>query len=115
VGLRKKMRGHWTKKKRSEKRKIILSEKRKKISPNIRCKPNKGRKQKQKSQLRVTMVGMKGISWNCKGLAKEGKFEFLRELINKENADFICLQETNKKIQSKLTGDIEWLKKIRMV
>lgn len=46
------------------------------------------------------MVRMKGISWNCKGRAKEGKFEFLRELINKENDDFICLQETNKKIFS---------------
>lgn len=48
------------------------------------------------------MVRMKGISWNCKGLAKEGKFEFLRELIHKENDDFICLQETNKKYSVKI-------------
>lgn len=60
-----------------------------------------GRNKKTK-QLRTTMVGMKGISQNCQGLVKEGKYEFLRDLINKENADFICLQETNKKILVKI-------------
>lgn len=43
------------------------------------------------------IIGMKGISWNCQGLAKSRKFEFIHELINKENIDFISLQETNKK------------------
>ena len=40
---------------------------------------------------------MKGVIWNCHGLAKPGKFEFIPELINKEKVDFISLQETNKR------------------
>jgi exonuclease III len=40
---------------------------------------------------------MKGVSWNCQGLRKPGKFEFLKNLIKEENLDFISLQETNKK------------------
>jgi exonuclease III len=40
---------------------------------------------------------MIGLIWNCQGLGKEVKFEFLKELIRKERIDFIGLQETNKK------------------
>jgi hypothetical protein len=41
---------------------------------------------------------MIGLIWNCQGLGKEVKIEFLKELIRKERIDFIGLQETNKKI-----------------
>lgn len=40
---------------------------------------------------------MIGIVWNCQGLRKQGKIEFLKELICDEKADFIGLQETMKK------------------
>jgi exonuclease III len=40
---------------------------------------------------------MIGIIWNCQGLRKQGKIEFLKELICDEKADFISLQETMKK------------------
>ena len=40
---------------------------------------------------------MIGIIWNCQGLRKQGKIEFLKELICDEKADFIGLQETMKK------------------
>jgi exonuclease III len=40
---------------------------------------------------------MIGLIWNCQGLGKEVKIEFLKELIRKERIDFIGLQETNKK------------------
>jgi exonuclease III len=40
---------------------------------------------------------MKGVIWNCQGLGKPGKSEFIHELINKEKVDFISLQETNKR------------------
>jgi exonuclease III len=39
---------------------------------------------------------MKGLIWNCQGLTKHGKYEFLKILIREENLDFIGLQETNK-------------------
>ena len=41
---------------------------------------------------------MIGVIWNCQGLVKAGKFEFLQELITKYKVDFIGLQETKKKI-----------------
>jgi exonuclease III len=37
------------------------------------------------------------VIWNCQGLGKEVKSEFLRDIIRKEKIDFIGLQETNKK------------------
>jgi hypothetical protein len=40
---------------------------------------------------------MIGLIWNCQGLGKDSKFEFLKELIRDEKVDFIGLQETNKK------------------
>ena len=40
---------------------------------------------------------MIGVIWNCQGLGKPGKFEFLRELITRHKADFIGLQETKRK------------------
>jgi hypothetical protein len=40
---------------------------------------------------------MIGLIWNCQGLGKGVKNEFLKELIRKERIDFIGLQETNKK------------------
>jgi exonuclease III len=40
---------------------------------------------------------MIGLIWNCQGLGKGIKIEFLKELIRKERIDFIGLQETNKK------------------
>jgi exonuclease III len=39
---------------------------------------------------------MIGVIWNCQGLVKAGKFEFLQELITKYKVDFIGLQETKK-------------------
>jgi hypothetical protein len=39
---------------------------------------------------------MIGLIWNCQGLGKGIKIEFLKELIRKERIDFIGLQETNK-------------------
>jgi hypothetical protein len=39
---------------------------------------------------------MIGVIWNCQGLVKPGKFEFLKELITKHKVDFIGLQETKK-------------------
>jgi hypothetical protein len=41
---------------------------------------------------------MIGVIWNCQGLVKTGKFEFLQELITKYKVDFIGLQETKKRI-----------------
>jgi hypothetical protein len=40
---------------------------------------------------------MIGVIWNCQGLVKPGKFEFLKELITKHKVDFIGLQETKRK------------------
>jgi exonuclease III len=40
---------------------------------------------------------MIGLIWNCQGLGKGIKIEFLKELIRKERIDFIGIQETNKK------------------
>jgi hypothetical protein len=40
---------------------------------------------------------MIGVIWNCQGLVKSGKFEFLRELITRHKVDFIGLQETKRK------------------
>ena len=40
---------------------------------------------------------MIGLIWNCQGLGKGVKIEFIKELIRKERIDFIGLQETNKK------------------
>jgi hypothetical protein len=40
---------------------------------------------------------MIGIIWNCQGLGKEVKSEFLRDIIRREKINFIGLQETNKK------------------
>jgi hypothetical protein len=40
---------------------------------------------------------MKGMIWNCQGLRKGGKFEFLKELMYEESIEFIGLQETNRK------------------
>jgi exonuclease III len=40
---------------------------------------------------------MIGVVWNCQGLVKPGKFEFLRELITKHKVDFFGLQETKRK------------------
>jgi exonuclease III len=40
---------------------------------------------------------MIGVIWNCQGLGKEVKSEFLWDIIRKEKIDFIGLQETNKK------------------
>ena len=39
---------------------------------------------------------MTGLIWNCQGLGRSSKFEFLRELIRDEKVDFIGLQETKK-------------------
>jgi exonuclease III len=40
---------------------------------------------------------MIGLIWNCHGLGKDVKIEFLKDIIRKERIDFIGLQETNKK------------------
>jgi exonuclease III len=40
---------------------------------------------------------MIGVIWNCQGLGKSVKSEFLRDVIMKEKVNFIGLQETNKK------------------
>jgi exonuclease III len=40
---------------------------------------------------------MIGVIWNCQGLVKPGKFEFLKELITRHKVDFIGLQETKRK------------------
>jgi hypothetical protein len=40
---------------------------------------------------------MISIIWNCQGLGKCGKFEFLKNLFISKKVDFIGLQETNKK------------------
>jgi hypothetical protein len=40
---------------------------------------------------------MIGLIWNCQGLGKDVKSDFLRDIIRKERIDFIGLQETNKK------------------
>jgi exonuclease III len=40
---------------------------------------------------------MIGLIWNCQGLGKDVKSEFLKDIIRKERIDFIGLQETNKK------------------
>jgi hypothetical protein len=37
---------------------------------------------------------MIGVIWNCQGLGRKGKFEFLKELIREEKVDFIGIQET---------------------
>lgn len=50
---------------------------------------------------------MIGLIWNCHGLGKDVKLEFLRDLIRKEKNDFIGLQETNRK-----TFDDSWLNSI---
>jgi exonuclease III len=47
---------------------------------------------------------MIGLIWNCQGLGKDIKIEFLKELIRKEKIDFIGIQETNKK-----SFDDSWL------
>jgi hypothetical protein len=39
---------------------------------------------------------MIGLIWNCQGLGRSSKFDFLRELIRDEKVDFIGLQETKK-------------------
>jgi hypothetical protein len=39
---------------------------------------------------------MIGLIWNCQGLRRSSKFDFLRELIRDEKVDFIGLQETKK-------------------
>jgi exonuclease III len=39
---------------------------------------------------------MIGLIWNCQGLGRDSKFDFLRELIRDEKVDFIGLQETKK-------------------
>jgi hypothetical protein len=39
---------------------------------------------------------MIGLIWNCQGLGRISKFEFLKELIRDEKVDFIGLQETKK-------------------
>jgi hypothetical protein len=40
---------------------------------------------------------MIGLIWNCQGLGRTSKVEFLKELIRDEKVDFIGLQETQKK------------------
>ena len=40
---------------------------------------------------------MIGVIWNCQGLGKSVKSEFLRDVIMKEKVNFIGLQETNNK------------------
>jgi hypothetical protein len=40
---------------------------------------------------------MIGFIWNCRGLGKDVKSDFLRDIIRKDRIDFIGLQETNKK------------------
>jgi exonuclease III len=39
---------------------------------------------------------MIGLIWNCQGLGRISKFEFLKELIRDEKVDFIGMQETKK-------------------
>jgi hypothetical protein len=39
---------------------------------------------------------MIGFIWNCQGLGRSAKFDFLREIIRDEKFDFIGLQETKK-------------------
>jgi hypothetical protein len=41
---------------------------------------------------------MIGLIWNCQGLGKDVKSEFLKDVIRKEKIDFIGIQETNKKL-----------------
>jgi hypothetical protein len=50
---------------------------------------------------------MIGLIWNCQGLGKDVKSDFLRDIITKERIDFIGLQETNKK-----NFDDSWLNSI---
>jgi hypothetical protein len=38
---------------------------------------------------------MIGFIWNCQGLGKDVKIEFLKDILRKENFDFIGLQEKN--------------------
>jgi hypothetical protein len=40
---------------------------------------------------------MIGLIWNCQGLGKDVKIEFLKDIIRKAKNDFIGFQETNKK------------------
>jgi exonuclease III len=39
---------------------------------------------------------MRGLIWNCQGLGRDIKFDFLREIIREEKIDFVGLQETKK-------------------
>jgi hypothetical protein len=39
---------------------------------------------------------MIGLIWNCQGLGRSAKFDFLKEIIRDEKVDFIGLQETKK-------------------
>jgi exonuclease III len=39
---------------------------------------------------------MRGLIWNCQGLGRSTKFDFLREIIREEKIDFVGLQETKK-------------------
>ena len=39
---------------------------------------------------------MRGLIWNCQGLGRDSKFDFLREIIREEKIDFVGLQETKK-------------------
>jgi hypothetical protein len=41
---------------------------------------------------------MRGLIWNCQGLGRSSKFDFLREIIREEKVDFIGLQETKKNL-----------------
>jgi hypothetical protein len=47
---------------------------------------------------------MIGLIWNCQGLGRTSKVEFLKELIRDEKVDFIGLQETQKKINLVILG-----------
>jgi hypothetical protein len=73
-----------------------ISEEKKKASPKIRYTPNK-KSDDDFAPLSHFKFRMIDLSWNCQGLGKAVKFEFLKELIREEKIDFIGLQETNKK------------------
>jgi endonuclease/exonuclease/phosphatase family metal-dependent hydrolase len=46
---------------------------------------------------------MIGLIWNCQGLGRNTKFDFLREIIREKKVDFIGLQETKKTISMTLS------------
>jgi hypothetical protein len=53
---------------------------------------------------------MIGLIWNCQGLGKDVKSEFLKEIMRKERFDFIGLQETNKKnFEESLLNTIDFI------